>query len=1564
MSKISPPFTSMLAHHAADPFRLLVESVVDYAIYMVDPAGVISSWNPGAERLYGYRGEDIIGRHYTTVVSPEELMSEKAAELWRAAQAAGHVEFEGDRVRKDGAAFRAIVTVSVLKDHFGNHAGFSVVTRDITERKQAEEAIRRERDLSDAILSSLPGVFYMYDEDRRFLRWNWRLEMVTGYSAAEIQALDPLDVIAPTDRLRVAEEIQAVFADGQSEVEADLFTKDGRRIPYLFNGTRAALGGLRCLLGMGIDIRSLETARAELRRTMSLLEGVVEGSPDGLYVKDRRGTYLLCNSAAARFVGKAVEDMLGKDDTALFEPESARVVMASDKLVMDEGQSVTTEERLSAAGATRVYEAIKVPYRPGGGEVTGVIGISRDITARKQAEEALRQQQVLVRIAGRVAKLGGWSLDLAAQTVTWSDEICAIHELPAGYQPTLDEAIRFYAPEYREHVARVVSECATEGTPFEFELELTTAKGRRLWVRAIGEAVRDGAGRVASVHGAFQDITERKQAEVLQRQLGERLITTLETMTDGFVTLDRDWRFTYVNAEAERITGRSRGELLKLTMWQAFPETMGLAFEREYRRALAEGITVDFEEYFPPLGGWFGVRAYPSDDGLAVSFRDVTTARDAKLALAASEARLGFLNEVSEAMRKVSVAGETMTVVARLLGEFLRVSRCAYASVEADGETFSILRDYTDRCASLVGQFAVASFGPEACSELALGRVLVVRDVGAEVTSPDGLATWRAAGVGAFVLCPVVKDGALRAMVVVHHASRRDWRPEEVSIVQEVAERSWSAIERQTTREKLRQSESLFRTVVQSSWDVFHLVTPDGRIAYESPAVTKVLGYEPDEMVGRHIHEFVHPDDVLVLAMDSTGTQSALGVHRTILLRVRHKDGSWRWVESYEVNLVDHPDVRAVAVNYRDITERYLAEQALVQSEERFRLLSKATSHAVWEWDMVTGAHSWNDGVTSLFGYSRDDLAPTMDFCLARIHPDDRETVNTIVEKALGSGSESWMAEYRFRRKDGAYTPVLDCGYIVRNARGEPVRMLGGMKDLSDSHRIAESLRLRDRAIQQISQGIVITDPNLPDNPIIYASPGAERLTGYRPEELVGRNCRLLQGKDTDREVVRTLREQIEAGRACTVELLNYRKDGTQFWNEISVSPVHEGGAISYFVGVQTDVTARKEMEAQLRQSQKMEAVGRLAGGIAHDFNNLLTIISGHSELLLSTPEVGAEARESITFISDAAERAASLTRQLLGFSRQTVLQPKVLDANALVAKATSMLRRVIGEDILFTTVLAPTLHRVKVDPGQLDQVLMNLAVNARDAMPRGGRLTVETSNVVLSEEYAATHLDCHVGDHVLLAMTDSGCGMPPEVMSRIFEPFYTTKPVGKGTGLGLSMVFGIVQQSGGCIHVYSEPGRGTTFKIYLPAVQEDLSVRRATDPRVAPRGTETILLVEDDEGVRSMALMGLRMHGYNVLTATDGQDALRVARAHRGPLDLILTDVVMPNLSGPALIEQLKEELPRTKVLFMSGYTDDAVVRHGLLEANVAFIQKPYTPMKLARKVREVLDATSSDGS
>ncbi|MBD0372894.1 MAG: response regulator [Pyrinomonadaceae bacterium] len=448
-----------------------------------------------------------------------------------------------------------------------------------------------------------------------------------------------------------------------------------------------------------------------------------------------------------------------------------------------------------------------------------------------------------------------------------------------------------------------------------------------------------------------------------------------------------------------------------------------------------------------------------------------------------------------------------------------------------------------------------------------------------------------------------------------------------------------------------------------------------------------------------------------------------------------------------------------------------------------------------------------------------------------------------------------------------------------------------------------------------------------------------------------------------DLEVMDTLKEKFIPEEVFT------DASGRVRWLQTIKRPIVSlDGTVDQMLGVATDITSRKQAEEalhrseeQLRQAQKMEAVGKLAGGVAHDFNNLLTVINGHSALALRRLKQDDPLYRKLEAINEAGERAASLTRQLLAFSRKQIMQPKVLDLNHVIFETNKMLQRLIGEDIDLLIGLTPDLGKVKADPGQIEQVLMNLSVNARDAMPKGGKLTIETQNVYLDESYASRHVTARPGRYVMLAVSDTGCGMDAATQERIFEPFFTTKGVGRGTGLGLSTVYGIVKQSGGNIWVYSEVGRGTTFKIYLPCVDTPAEEFKAsTDEDKAPLGTETVLLVEDEEMVRNMTREILLASGYQVLEAQHGSEALLVAGQHNGPIHLMLSDVVMPQMSGRELAEQLSPIRREMKVLYMSGYTDDAIVHHGVLDEGMAFIEKPFTPTALICKLREVLNMTA----
>lgn len=783
---------------------------------------------------------------------------------------------------------------------------------------------------------------------------------------------------------------------------------------------------------------------------------------------------------------------------------------------------------------------------------------------------------------------------------------------------------------------------------------------------------------------------------------------------------------------------------------------------------------------------------------------------------------------------------------------------------------------------------------------------------------------------------------------------------EEEAGARRILEAEAARIAAEEQAEVLWRERERLRVTLQSIGDGVIATDLLGMVNIINPVAQSWTGWTENQATGRSLSEvfnIVNEETREVVANPAMralaeGTIVGLANHTILISR----DGSERPIADSAAPIRDERgNINGVVLVFRDFTEQKLAERALRQERARYETVVQAFSQIVWSTtpsgEMREAIPSWSE----FTGMSADELVGWN--WTRAIHPSDREEAVAAWHDSIAKRAP-YDFNFRIYRADGEWRNIIMRGIPIRDLDGQIIEWVGVCIDDTERKKAGETVRLQDRIIEAVSQGILITNPRLPGNPIVYASRGFETITGYPARESLGRNCRFLQGPESDPEARKALREAIERGQECSIEILNYRKDGSKFWNALFVTPIRdERGSLNYFVGVLADVTERRKLEQALNQSQKMEAVGRLAGGIAHDFNNLLTIITGYSEMLLTMSERNSASWESIKAILEAGERAASLTRQLLAFSRRTVLEPKVIAINDVIMETERMLRRLIGEDIHLVTRLDSGNCKVKVDPNQMVQVLMNLAINARDAMPRGGRLRIETGVVDLDDSSGQIQHEFKPGRYVVLTTTDSGQGMPPEVKARVFEPFFTTKGVGEGTGLGLAVVDGIIRQSGGFVTVESEMGRGSAFRIYLPIVEESVSRTEKNELSSGQAGTETILLVEDEDGVRRLASLALTSAGYRVITANNGQDALRVVESHPTPINLLFTDVVMPQMSGPDLAAELRVRMPELKVLLSSGYTDEAMTRHGIFSEKITFLQKPYTPQSLIRKVRQALD-------
>jgi len=648
----------------------------------------------------------------------------------------------------------------------------------------------------------------------------------------------------------------------------------------------------------------------------------------------------------------------------------------------------------------------------------------------------------------------------------------------------------------------------------------------------------------------------------------------------------------------------------------------------------------------------------------------------------------------------------------------------------------------------------------------------------------------------------------------------------------------------------------------------------------------------------------------------------------------------------------------------QSVREKEEARRAASESEYRYRLLFDANPLPMWVYDRETLRFlAVNEAAMRQYGYTREEfLAMTIE----QIRPPQDIPALRLALKSIPRDPHR-TGTWRHRKKDGE---IIDVNIV-----GNSIEFSGRAAELILAHDVTQRRRAEIDLLESMGVLRAVVD-NSPiaiivldlDKRVTRWNPSAERTFGWSSDDMLGRPYMVMVPEERKSEHA-GLHEALMRGEVITnVETQRRRNDGSLVDVVLSVAALRDpDGAPRGFAVLMADVTERRKLETQFRQALKMEAVGQLAGGVAHDFNNLLTVITSYSGLLLQQLPPDDPMRLDVEQIGGAANRAAALTRQLLAFSRQQLLRPRLLILNDVVTGLESLLRRLVREDIEIVTTLEPRLGPVGADPGQIEQVIINLVVNARDAMPEGGTLTIETANVVFDEASIPHSHDVSMtpGRYALLAVADTGIGMTPEVQARVFEPFYTTKAPGEGTGLGLSTVYGIVKQSGGYIWLQSEPGRGTTFKVYLPFAADGAeSTVHERDPAADRGGNETILLVEDDAALRAVACRAIRAYGYHVLEASNGREALELCERRDEPVHLVLTDVVMPEMSGADLARQIAEHHPGIKVLLMSGYMRDPSVRRNVVREGGAFLPKPFTPDLLLEKIREVLDSETGGAS
>ncbi|HEY6803248.1 MAG TPA: PAS domain S-box protein [Pyrinomonadaceae bacterium] len=1113
---------------------------------------------------------------------------------------------------------------------------------------------------------------------------------------------------------------------------------------------------------------------------------------------------------------------------------------------------------------------------------------------------------------------------------------------------------------------------------------------------------------ICRVIQAAQTNASRLESEI-------RYLGLIENAKDIIYTHDLAGNYKSSNAAAQLVTGYNRDEILSLNARDVLaPEYVDMAMSMVDRK-LDEQQETSYElEVITKSGRRLPIEVnthllYNAGRPVAVQgiARDITERKRSEL-----ERRV--ILEIIESVTNTSNLDDLLHSVHQALGRMLRAENCFVALYDKESRLFScpIFVDQTTTVAFPPDKLGrgMAAYVFRSGEPLLLNSQLFESLV--QAGEVEHVGQFAPSWLGVPLKTPSETIGVL---VVQDYESDAAYNERDLEFLNSVGGQIALAIERKRGEAALKRSEEEYRGIFDNASMGIYRSTPEGNLITANRALARILGYDSmTELLNCNLIDDVYCDpnerERLIQRHLEIGSSEDLEV------LWKKKDGTPIWIQLNAIAIVDEDGKRLHYDGFvHDISERKKAEQALRESEERYQQLVELSPDGIFVHTDGRIIFTNSSGVRMIGAESADSVLGKSIFSFI-----DREQRPEFIERVtrLQTGEVLPSLEITSKRPHGVMElEVTSVPFIIpdKPAVQTVVRDITERKQIAQALNEANRRALHeyDRLVKRITvlgQSVAtardlnsvlralrdFTTASVPCDGMVISLFDPEKSL-RRPvycwvddQEMQAGDMSFTVGDGITGRAIKTGEIVIDNRYA---ELLKYRvnavvgdiSDGRIPQSALSAPLVHMGRTIgcieiqSYEIDAYTyehstamslaaslaanaveNVTLMEreaEQADQLRQSQKMEAVGQLAGGVAHDFNNLLTAISGYSDLGLRRLPERDPLRRNLEEIKKASNRATSLTRQLLAFSRKQMLQAKVLDLNAVVSEMDRMLRRLIGEDIDLLTFLEPSSCRVKADPGQIEQVILNLAVNARDAMPRGGKLTIETGRVYLDQNYARAHVAVKSGHYIMLAVSDTGTGMDSETQEHVFEPFFTTKEVGKGTGLGLSTVYGIVKQSGGNIWVYSELGKGSTFKVYLPVVNEGVEAEPKAGSAESLRGQETILLVEDEEMVRNLSREILEMNGYRVLTACDGQQAARLCESIDEQIDLMVTDVVMPQMSGRQLSEVVAKQRPEMAVLYMSGYTDDAIVRHGVLDDGMPFLQKPFTPDALARKVRELLE-------
>ncbi len=1269
---------------------------------------------------------------------------------------------------------------------------------------------------------------------------------------------------------------------------------------------------------------------------------------DLVFVFEPEGRILFTNPAAQNRLGYTPAELAGMKALDLHPPEQRQEAAKFLAGVMAGKITICPIPLQTRDGARILVETKVLPGLWRGKKA--LFGISHDIAGHKQAERQLvESKNYLYKIIDSLAE-PIFVKDRQHRWVLLNNANCNLIGHPRD--ELIGKTDHDFFPKSEADVFWLKDEAVfTTGKENINEEKITDAKGEVHTIITKKTLYTNEQGEKFIV-GISNDITERKRAE----QDLQKFEFSIDQASDAIFWMTREAGFSYVNEQACRSLGYTREELVGLHLWDIDPVYPKERWAADWKRYQENKGGAQYLETFHRRkdGNIFPVSISSKHLWFGHTELHVAVARD--------------ITERKQAEETIAHERQLLRTLIDLLPEIFYIkdldSRFLVAN-EALAKHFG-----KETPAQMLG-LSDTDFYP---AELAARY----RAEELKVFGGEPLIDHEERGVS-----PGGREGAFLTTKVPFQDSQ--------GRIQGLVGIGRDITERKQAEETIAHERQLLRTLIDLLPETFYIKDLNSRFLVANEALAKHFGKEtasqilglsdadffPAELAARYRAEELKVFDGEPLIDHEGEGFSPDGRECTFLTtKVPFRDSQGR--------------IQGLVGIGRDITERKRAEKALRQGEVRLERINHCLLELGPNFDAninrLTALCGELLGATcALYNRLQGDLlcslgqwhtppgfksedAPAGHICydVIRNNRNDVVVITNLPRTAYAEsdpnvrahGLQTYMgcAVKCEGKTVGSLCVVYGTDYKPTDDDRRILGIIASAIGNEDTRKQAEAeLNRLMTAIEQTPESVVITDTQ---GRILYVNPVFERVTGYSRAEAIGQNPRLLKSNRQESAFYRELWAKINAGEVWRGRFINKNKDGTLFTEDAVIAPVRdEKGAVTNYIAIKRDISHELELEVQYRQTQKIDSIGRLAGGVAHDFNNILAVICGHTDLALAQLSPDAPLRSSLECIQESAERAANLTRQLLAFARRQVIEPRRINLNELIVNLNKMLRRLIGEDIKLVTQTAPDLGLIKADPGQIEQVLLNLVVNARDAMPDGGTLTIRTENVTLDEDYARRHL-VTPGDYAMVSVSDTGVGMTDEVKQHIFEPFFTTKEQGKGTGLGLATCFGIVQQSNGHIHSESQMDKGTQFKIYLPRVQgEEELISSREGPVSLPQGTETILLAEDEPSLRQLMARVLRTQGYTVLEAADGHQALTLAQANGGKIQLLLTDVIMPGLSGKTLAEWLGQVNPAVRVLFISGYINNNAVRDAMSRPGTFFLQKPFNPLDLTKKVREAIE-------